>query len=94
MFCKVVALTVLVLWLALLGLGSADGSNLDIPIVPSIVALDSPNCGDDHDHHKLFDLAIPRLNLPNKIIDRATAKNAKILIENRALFQINCSFLC
>ena len=94
MFSKIVALTVLVLWLGALGLGYADGGNLDISAAPSIAALESQNCGDDHDHHKLFDLAIPHLNLPDTIIDRPAAKNAHMPIENRALFQINCSVLC
>jgi len=97
MFSKMVALSVLAIWLGLIGLGYATSDNLDTYIVPSIVALDSQDYGDEVDIYRAIDLAIlPTLfffNLPELALDRTIPNFAKISQDLSKPFEWNCSLL-
>jgi hypothetical protein len=97
MFSKLVALSVLAIWLGLIGLGYAASDNLDTYIVPSIVALDSQDYGDVVDSYRAIDLAIlPALfvsNLPELVLDRTVPNFAKVSQDLSKPFEWNCSLL-
>jgi hypothetical protein len=97
MFAKVVALSVLLLWLGLIGLGYAASDNLDTYIVPSITALDNQDYGDDVDSYRLLDLAVLSalivVNLLEISFDPGFANFPKLSQDRGKPFEINCSFL-
>lgn len=97
MFAKLVALSVLAVWFALIGLGYAASDNLDTYIVPSIVALDNQDYGDDSDNYRPIDLvslpALVFLNLPQLSLDRSFPSIAKISPDLIKPFELNCSLL-
>jgi hypothetical protein len=97
MFARVVAFSVLAVWFALIGLGYAASDNLDTYIVPSIVALDSQDYGDDIDSYRSIDLvSLPALfffNLPEVAFDRSVPNVARISPILLTPFELNCSLL-
>ncbi|HEY1234241.1 MAG TPA: hypothetical protein VGH22_12770 [Candidatus Binatia bacterium] len=97
MFARVVALSVLAVWFALIGLGYAASDNLDTYIVPSIVALDSQDYGDDIDSYRSIDLvsltALFFFNLPEVAFDRSVPHIARISPTLLTPFELNCSLL-
>jgi hypothetical protein len=97
MFARIVALLVLAVWFALIGLGYAASDNLDTHIVPSIVALDNQDYGDDIDNYWAIDLvslpALFFLNLPQLSLDRSFPRIAKISPDPIKPFELNCSLL-
>jgi|SRR5689334_9821139 len=97
MFARVVAFSVLAVWFALIGLGYAASDNLDTYIVPSIVALDSQDYGDDIDSYRSIDLvSLPALfffNLPEVAFDRSVPHVARISPILLTPFELNCSLL-
>ena len=97
MFAKVVALSVLTVWLALMGLGYAASDNLDTYIVPSIVALDNQDYADDVDSYRLLDFALlPALfflNLPELTFHRADSTIAQLSPDLNKRFELNCYLL-
>jgi hypothetical protein len=97
MFARIVALLVLAVWFALIGLGYAASDNLDTYIVPSIVALDNQDYGDDIDNYWAIDLvslpALFFLNLPQLSLDRSFPSIAKISPDPIKPFELNCSLL-
>lgn len=98
MFAKLVALSVLAVWFALIGLGYAASDNLDTHIVPSLVALDNQDYGDDVDNYRAIDLvSLPAfffLNLPQLSLDRRSFPGiAKISPDPLKPFELNCSLL-
>lgn len=97
MFAKVVAVSVLAVWFALIGLGYAASDNLDTYIVPSIIALDSQDYGDDVDNYRSVDLvtlpALFFLNLSQVSFDRFVPHVARISPNLATPFELNCSLL-
>ncbi|HEX5607659.1 MAG TPA: hypothetical protein VFY96_14135 [Candidatus Binatia bacterium] len=97
MFAKLVALSVLTVWFALIGLGYAASDNVDTYIVPSIVALDNQDYGDDVDNYRPIDLvslpALFFLNLPQLSLERSFPRIAKISSDPIKCFELNCSLL-
>lgn len=97
MFAKLVALSVLAVWFALIGLGYAASDNLDTYIVPSIVALDNQDYGDDVDNYRAIDLvSLPGLfflNLPELAFDRSSPSIANISPDLIKPLELNCSLL-
>jgi len=97
MFARLVALSVLAVWFALIGLGYAASDNLDTYIVPSIVALDNQDYGDDVDNYRPIDLvslpALFFLNLPQLSLDRSSPIVAKISPDLIKPLELNCSLL-
>ena len=97
MFAKVVAFSVLAVWFALIGLGYAASDNLDTYIVPSIIALDSQDCGDDVDSYRSIDLvSLPALSffdLPEVFFDRSVPQPARISPNLVTPFELSCSLL-
>lgn len=97
MFAKLVALSVLAVWFALIALGYAASDNLDTYIVPSIVALNNQDYGDDVDNYRPIDLvslpALFFLNLPQLSLDRSFRSIAKISPAPIKPFELNCSLL-
>lgn len=97
MFARLVALSVLAIWFALIGLGYAASDDLDTYIVPSIIALDNHDYGDDVDNYRLIDLAsLPALffsSLPQLSLDRSFPSLAKISPDPIKRFELNCSLL-
>jgi hypothetical protein len=97
MFTRVVALAVLAVWFALIGLGYAASDNLDTYIVPSIIALDSSDYGDDLDNYRAIDLvSLPALfdfNLPEVSLDRSVPNVVRISPNLVTPFELNCSLL-
>ena len=97
MFARVVALSVLAVWFALIGLGYAASDNLDTYIVPSIIALDSQDYGDDVDSYRSVDLvslpALFFLNLPEVFFDRCVPHVARISPNLVTPFELSCSLL-
>ena len=97
MFARVVAFSVLAVWFALIGLGYAASDNLDTHIVPSIIALDSQDCGDDIDSYRSIELvSLPALffvNLAEVSFDRSVPHAAKISPNLSTPFELNCSLL-
>ena len=95
MFTRVVALAVLAVWFALIGLGYAASDNLDTYIVPSIIALDSSDYGDDLDNYRAIDLvSLPALfdfNLPEVSLDRSVPNVVRISPNLVTPFELNCS---
>jgi hypothetical protein len=97
MFAKVVALSVLTVWLALMGLGYAASDNLDSYIVPSIVHLDSQDYGDDVDSYRPIDFALLPvlffLNLRELTFHPIDSPIAQISPDLSKRFELNCSLL-
>jgi hypothetical protein len=97
MFARVVALSVLTVWLALMGLGYASSDNLDTYIVPSIVALDNQDYADDVDSYRLLDFALLPvlffLNLPELTFHPIDSPIAQISPDLSKRFELNCSLL-
>jgi hypothetical protein len=97
MFTRVVAFSVLAIWFALIGLGYAASDNLDTYIVPSIIALDNQDYGDDVDGYRSIDLvSLPALffcNLPEVSFDRSAPHLARISPKLATPFELNCSLL-
>lgn len=97
MFGKIVALSVLAVWLGLMGLGYAGNDDFGSIIVPSIVTLDNQNCPDDLNGHNLCDLAmlsaVCNMDLPDRNFDQGLETASKILNANLKPFKLNCSFL-
>ena len=97
MFAKVVAFSVLAVWFALIGLGYAASDNLDTYIVPSIIALDNQDYGDDVDNYRSIDLvSLPALffsNLPEVFFNRSVPHAARISPNLVTPFELSCSLL-
>lgn len=97
MFARVVALSVLLFWLGLIGLGYAASDNLDTYIVPSITSLANQDYGDDIDSHRLVDLVfLPTLiavNLGEIPLDSGCANVPDASQVHSKPFEAKCSLL-
>ena len=97
MCAKVVAFSVLAVWFALISLGYATSDNLDTYIVPSIIAPDSQDYGDDIDSYRAIDLvSLPALfffNLPAPSFDRCVPHVTRTSPNLGTPFELNCSLL-
>ena len=97
MFARVVAFSVLAVWFALIGLGYAASDNLDTYIVPSLIALEGQDYGDDLDSHRSIDLVtLPALfffNLTAVSFDQSVPQVARISPNLVTPFELNCSLL-
>ena len=97
MFARVVASSVLLFWLGLIGLGYAASDNRDTYIVPSIVSLVNQDYGDDIDSHRLVDLVfLPTLiavNLGEIHFDSGCANLPDVSPGHSKPFEVNCSLL-
>ncbi len=97
MFARVVALSVLLFWLGLIGLGYAANDNLDTYIVPSIISLTNQDYGDDVDSHRLVDFTfLPTLVAMNSgeiCFDTGCVNVPDASVVHSKPFEVNCSLL-
>ena len=97
MFVRVVALFVLAIWLGLNVISYAADDDFGTYNVPSIVATDNQDSGDDLSSYRLFNFptfpAVFHLNPLELIVGQCVAKALTIIGDDRKPFQMKCSFL-
>ena len=97
MFFRVVALFVLAIWLGLNVISYAADDDFGTYNIPSIVATDNQDSGDDLSSYKLFNFpafpAVFHLNSLELIIDHRIANVITITREDRKPFEMKCAFL-
>jgi hypothetical protein len=97
MFFRVVALFVLAIWLGLNVIGYAADDDFGTSNVPSVIAADNQDSGDDLSSYRLFNLpAFPAVFYFNPlalVVGQDVAKALTIISEDRKPFEMKCVFL-
>jgi len=97
MFFRVVALFVLAIWLGLNVIGYAADDDFGTYNVPSIIAANNQDSGDDLSSYRLSNFpafpAVFHLNSLELIIGHRIANVLTITREDRKPFEMKCSFL-
>jgi hypothetical protein len=97
MIFRVVALFVLAIWLGLNVIGYAADDDFGTYNVPSIIATDIQDSGDDLSSYRLFNFpafpAVFHFNSLEFVVGQCVAKAPTIMREDRKPFEMKCSFL-